>query len=108
MTPRIGRRYDALTRFLKETIGNEKIGHRVRMAAALRLSDIYLEHDRSQERREIARDRTAARVAEAKANPVPEPSTPEMQAPADAERAALEFLAGLTGKEERSNDKRKQ
>lgn len=91
MTPRIGRRYDALVRFLKETIANEKIGHRVRMQAAMRLSEIYLQHDAAKERRELAELKASAKSEAATAASAPAlPSVLESQP--DPERAAKEFL----------------
>lgn len=97
MIPRVPRRYDPLVKFLKETLANKQIGHRVKMAAAMRLSDIYLAHDSAQERREIARERVrvaeAAQAAQAKTvsgTPVQEPGTPQ-----DPEQSAKQFLESL-------------
>ena len=56
------RRYDVLIRFLRETIGNPKIAYRVRMAAAVRLDDLYSRHEMLAERTEQRKDRALARA----------------------------------------------
>jgi hypothetical protein len=45
MKTKVSRRYDALVRFLRDTVRNESIAHRVRMQAAERLSEIYARHE---------------------------------------------------------------
>jgi hypothetical protein len=50
MKPKISRRYDALVRFLRDTMTNESITHRIRFQAAERLSEIYARHDEAAEK----------------------------------------------------------
>lgn len=61
------RKYQEVVKFLKVTIGNERVAHRVRMQAALRLADLLSEHDRANERSVLAVERASARQAEAEA-----------------------------------------
>jgi hypothetical protein len=58
------RRYDVLVRFLRETINNPKIAHRVRMAAAVRLDAIYERNETLSERAEQRKERGEARLAD--------------------------------------------
>ena len=60
MKHRLPRRYDAVTKTLRELM--ETGNNRVKESAAMRLSEIYLEHDRSCERKEIARARAESRL----------------------------------------------
>jgi hypothetical protein len=91
MRERLPRRYDATVRFLRETLANEKIKHNVRMQAALRLSEIMLQHDEAINRRERAKEkeRAAARLPDAPAEPEEEHSP---LSSADALQRAQEFL----------------
>lgn len=73
---------------------------RVRLQAALRMSDILLEHQRSLERIAIAKERARARLAGAEGQPTPsepEDSTEAPAAPQSAEEAARAFLAKING-----------
>src|SRR5579871_1826847 len=72
-------RRDALIGFLTETMENRKHSHRTRMAAADRLSAIYL----AQQQREIAVLRAEARkaIAEAKAQKAEMPAASEQAEP---------------------------
>lgn len=97
MIPRMPRRYDAVTKFLRETVANDKVGIRVRMQAAMRLSEILLAHDAAKERREIARERTArAELAQSRTEPS-QRSGAELPSTEDAQRAALAFLQRANG-----------
>lgn len=63
------------------------------MQAALRLSEILLEHDRAVNRKEIAQERAAVRLAEAQSQPVePDPLEQPARTQADALHEAQEFL----------------
>jgi len=64
MRARIGRRYDALTKYLKEVIADPSRGHRVRMQAAMKLADILLQHDQAEARRELAELRAAGKQSD--------------------------------------------
>jgi hypothetical protein len=98
MRERLPRRYDATVKFFKHTLANEKISHRVRLQAAMRLSDILLEHDRTINRKELAQERAAARQGEPQ-----EPAEPEQEhhplSPEQAEREAIAFLERSKRKE---------
>ena len=72
---------------------------KVRLQAAMRASEILLEHQRSEERIAIATERAAARKAEAEqlaggsqASEQEPPAVTQQPVPADAERGAREFL----------------
>ena len=107
MRQRIGRRYDAVTKYLREAIADTTRGHRVRMQAALKLADILLEHDRAQARRELAELRSAARSAEAEPTATaPTPETEQPVSPADALREAQAFLERTRQKEAAVNGAR--
>lgn len=73
----------------------ESKSERTRLAAALRASDILLEHQRAEERVTIASERAAARKAEAEAAD----QQTALPAPLSAEQAAREFLASIREKE---------
>jgi hypothetical protein len=105
MRQRLGRRYDAVTQYLRRVISNENFKETLRLQAALRLSEILLEHDRSEARKEIARERMAARQAEASS--VPETPMQTSSAPQLTQEQALKeakaFLA-RTNKGESSDE----
>lgn len=77
MKYRLPRRYDSVVRTLNKLM--ETGNARVQESAAMRLSEIYMEHDRSCERREIAIERAAARVEAARliAEGKPSPEAPD-------------------------------
>jgi hypothetical protein len=70
---------------------------RVRLAAALRASDILLEHQRGEERAAVAIERAQARKAEAEATA----STPETP----ASETVDEFLARVKAESQRGTEK---
>jgi hypothetical protein len=45
------RKYAELVKFLKSVMGNPKVGLRVRMAAAMRLDEIYSRHEAAEQKR---------------------------------------------------------
>jgi hypothetical protein len=79
------RKYSKLVTFLTATMTDPKIAHRVRMAAATRLNEIY-------ERNEMLNERAAARQVAALerearlqvSQPPPAPPAPESDTDADA------------------------
>lgn len=99
MRERLPRRYDAAAKFFRQTIANEKIGHRVRFQAALRLSEILLEHDRAELRKELARERASGRSGEPPEPSEPTQAEPRQLTPAEAEQEARAFLERLRQKE---------
>jgi len=84
MSMRLPRRFDAVMKSLRELSSSKS--ERVRLQAALRMSDILLEHQRSQERVAIALERAAVRRAEA------EPP----EATGAVRESAEEFIARVT------------
>lgn len=75
----------------------------------MRLSEIYLQHDISKERKAIAIERAQARVAEAEAqNNQPSEPSPAInngpQSREDAERAAKLFLEQLRKEGDQANE----
>lgn len=92
---RLPRRFDSVMKTLRELMNSKS--ERTRLAAALRASEILLEHQRGEERTAIAIERAAARKAEAEAGTNAGEST---QAPQTAEEAARAFLASITKVEE--------
>lgn len=91
---RLPRRFDSVMKTLRELMNSKS--ERTRLQAALRASEILLEHRRAEERVTIATERAAARKAEAEAgaDATGQPNT----APASqtAEEAARAFLASIT------------
>ena len=85
-------------RFLTETMKTSG-SERVRMAAAVHLKDVLT----LREQRDLAELRAAARQAEAQNEPATpgtgDPVENEPQSPADAERAAKEFLNRIKQRE---------
>ncbi|MES2391037.1 MAG: hypothetical protein V4555_05310 [Acidobacteriota bacterium] len=49
------RRYAEVVKFLKATVKNERLAHKIRFRAAERLIEVYTAHDRAVERSEAAR-----------------------------------------------------
>ena len=96
-TQRLPRRFDKAMRVLGEL--SESKSERVRLQAALRMSDILLEHQRSEERKAIAKERATARKAEATGVADSEGVTPPAQP--SAEERARAFIASL--KEQHDN-----
>jgi hypothetical protein len=90
MATKLKRKYDTLTKFLQETIANEKISHRVRMSAAERLDGIYSKHRFYEEKAAARKERTELRAQGMKAGfslpPVEE--TPRLGRTPDAQRCA--------------------
>jgi len=87
---RLPRRYDATMETLKELMASKN--ERVRLQAALRATEILMEHDRSIERQAIATERAAARKAEAEAG-LPVSMEPEEAEP--KKETTDEFLARI-------------
>jgi hypothetical protein len=80
MPVRVPRKYDTLINFLKDTITNPSISHRVRFAAAERLDNLYARHEivalqalRRQEREAKA----GAAAVQGQGEPVGAADTPE-------------------------------
>lgn len=74
------------------------------MAAAMRLTDVYLAHVATQERRELAKIKAATVKAEPIAPAATEPANTRPQSPEDAEKAAREFLDRLHKEEMTTNE----
>jgi hypothetical protein len=84
------RKYSSITKYLTQLMQDKSASQRSRMAAAMRLSDIYLTADA---RAEKQADRAYRQQLRAAGQDVPEPvETPEPQAP-DAITQARQFLA---------------
>lgn len=104
---KVSRKMDALVRFYKQTISNERISHRTRMQAAARLSEIY-------ERAELLHEKNAARAerAELRAAAQREPggAVPAQESPSEVselnEDEAISSVFGslLRGKVVSSDD----
>lgn len=108
---RLPRRFDAVTKFLREYIADTRNLEKRRLDAAIRLADIYMEHDRRTERREVA----LAKKVEAEtrdASTVQTMDTATTAVVESPEEAARRFLARInngiatktaTGTEEDNN-----
>ena len=89
------RKYQELVRFLKETLTNKQVGMKVRMAAAIRLDDLYRRHEETQlelERREERKrqGQAAAGMPGAEVDRAETPAPPEN--PEDAAELFLERM----------------
>ena len=91
MMRRLPRRYDAVMKTLRELTASRN--ERIKLQAALRMSEILLQYEQSQERIAIAGERAAARKAEAGEGPG-QGAHPHEPAPVSvsAEEAAERFL----------------
>lgn len=85
---RLPRRFDAPMKVLRELANSRS--ERVRLQAAMRMTDILLAHLDAEQRVTIAVERAAARKAEAEASVIP----PMAPAPSAEERARA-FLASV-------------
>jgi len=90
-TSRLPRRYDDVMKTLRGLLDSKT--ERIRFQAAMRMSEILLEHQRAEERVTIATERAAARKSEAEAGA---DAGDEATAPQTAEEAARAFLASIT------------
>ena len=89
------RKYQELTRFLKEVITNQKAGLKVRMAAASRLDDIYRRHEEAQVK--LAERKAKVRSEVGKPTEEQEPATePAPESTSDAVRKFLNTFGGKT------------
>jgi hypothetical protein len=73
------------------------------MAAAMRLSEIMLEHDRAVTRKELAQERAAARQGDPQEPVQPGETEQRPMSREDAEKAAREFLERSKRKETPTN-----
>jgi hypothetical protein len=62
MAVKVSRKYDALVKFLKETVANERMSINTRMSAATKLDSIYARHEEREEKEAIRKERAEARV----------------------------------------------
>lgn len=90
-TSRLPRRYDDVMKTLRGLLASK--AERIRFQAAMRMSEILLEHQRAEERVTIATERAAARKTESEAAEQPD-AQPVQQ---NAEEAARAFLARIKG-----------
>jgi 5'-3' exonuclease len=79
---KVPRKYDMLVKFLKETIANPSISHRVRFAAAERLDNLYSRHEMYEQQAQRRQEREAkAGAVQGQGEPVEAAET--RQQPAD-------------------------
>jgi hypothetical protein len=101
MEARVTRKYDALTKFLRETVANEKASPKVRMQASDTLNSIYSRHEHYAEKQAARAERREVRALGLNA-PIPrkkgeetptEAEVPELS-PEDIERAQINAILG--------------
>lgn len=90
---KVPRKLDVLIKFYKQTISNERISHRTRMSAAIRLDEIYgrfaLLHEKAAARKERYEARATAQREPGGANAAQETAPEESELSEDARLDAV-------------------
>ena len=97
MTQKLNRRrYQEIVRFLKDTIKNKNLSHKIRMLAVVRLDAIYERQEAATMKREDREARARLAMPQAPAQAAV-PDTPEPESPGDVRKPTVdEIFAQIT------------